>query len=131
MIKIRYKKKKLNMNLIAGVVWSVIAIIKISFTDQSKLSFLTYGWIILAILYLSLYFVQRFTSYMTIENNVISKPIPLPKQIAISDITEIKKFKSGYKLISETKTLAINTEMINEDDLATLHTFLDGIQVKA
>ncbi len=119
------------MNLIAGVVWSVIAIIKISFTDQSKLSFLTYGWIILAILYLSLYFVQRFTSYMTIENNVISKPIPLPKQIAISDITEIKKFKSGYKLISETKTLAINTEMINEDDLATLHTFLDGIQVKA
>ncbi|PNW29200.1 hypothetical protein BKP44_04430 [Formosa algae] len=131
MIKIRYKKRKLNMNLIAGVIWSIIAILNIVFKDKSQISFLTFGWIILAVLYLGLYFVQRFTAYMTIENNVISKLIPLPRHIAIQDITEIKKFKHGYKIISDGKTLAINTEMINEDDLITLNTYLDGIQLKA
>ncbi|WP_159022868.1 hypothetical protein [Formosa sp. L2A11] len=130
MIKIRYKKKKLNMNLIAGILWSVLAISKIVLAEESKFNFLTYGWILLAVLYLGLYAVQRFTAYLIIKDDVISKQIPLPKHIIISDITEIKTFKSGYKIITDSKTLSINTEMINEDDLAKLNSFLDTAQVK-
>ncbi|QDO93895.1 hypothetical protein FNB79_07825 [Formosa sediminum] len=118
------------MNLIAGIIWGIIAILKIIFTDNSNPNFLTYGWIILSVLYLGLYFVQRFGAYLVIEEDGITKTLPFPKQIARQELTQIKTFTAGYKLISDTKTISINTELINTDDLIKLQAFLNDVKLK-
>lgn len=74
-MKILYKKKNVNGNLILGIVWLVFGTISIVFGEGSNP--LNFAWLLLAGVYLVLYFYQKNEKYLTIKNGIIRQNGPL------------------------------------------------------
>ena len=89
-MKIDYKKKHLNVNLIFGIIWLLYGIIKV--IDNEKLNWIDYGWFVLAAIYLGTFFYKKKEKYLTIENEVLSINSPFAKKINLTEIKRIKKF---------------------------------------
>ncbi|CDF78376.1 conserved hypothetical protein [Formosa agariphila KMM 3901] len=131
MIQKIYKKKKHYRNLIYGFVWLLLPLSNFIFNENYNLRWSDYAWFILAILQIGLYFLEHKLTYITITEQVISRYAPFPKHMDISDIIEVKKLPTNYILKSKDKELKINPEYINDNDLAMLNLFLDGLQLKS
>lgn len=70
-MKIKYKKKRLNVNLFIGITWAILGTLAL-FVNE-KMLWRDYGLIILSILYLGLYFYEYKNQYLTIKDGIISK----------------------------------------------------------
>ncbi|MFB9054322.1 hypothetical protein ACFFVB_14640 [Formosa undariae] len=130
MVQKFYKKKKHYRNLIYGFVWFALVFSKFIFNPDYSLRWVDYGWLTLGVSQFGLYFLEHKLAYITITDQVISRYAPFPKHMNISDIVAVTKSPTNYILKSETKTLKINPEYINENDLAKLNSFLDGLAIK-
>ncbi|MFT6842815.1 MAG: hypothetical protein ACJASR_001587, partial [Psychroserpens sp.] len=60
-------------------------------------------WLLLSATYFVLFYVQKYKSYLTIENGLIKENWPFGKKISIADITEIKYFAGDYIVKTDTK----------------------------
>ncbi|PKH69024.1 hypothetical protein CXF59_01785 [Flavobacterium sp. ALD4] len=126
-MKIGYKKRQMNINLILGLIWLVWFFIGILTKD--KLNWTDYGWIVISVMYLSGYFYQRKNKYLTIENGFIKENSPFGKKINLTDIKQIKKFAGDYIIKTEKTELTINTQVIDSNSLAELKNELDKLNV--
>jgi hypothetical protein len=127
-MKIGYKKRQMNINLILGLIWLVWFFIGILTTD--KPNWTNYGWIVISAMYLSLYFYQRQNKYLTIENGFIKENSPFGKKINLTDIKQIKKFAGDYIIKTEKTKLTINTQIIDPNSLAELKNELNKLNVE-
>ena len=128
-MKISYKKKHLTINLILGLVWSVLSVANFIFDDETRI--LDYGFVVIALLYLGLYAYQRHYKYLSIENGIIQEGGPFGKKMEIDTIRKIKKFAGDYILKGENnKELTINTQIIDPKSLNDLDTALHGLNVE-
>jgi hypothetical protein len=123
-MKIKFKKKRLYINLMFGIVWIGLGIFSL-LEDESERWF-DYGYLLAGILYLRHYLYDLNNQYLTIENGTIRKNalFGFRKKIELNDINSIKKFAGDYTLKTETKELKINTELIDEKSLAELNKIL-------
>ena len=87
-MKIRYRKKIVNRNLILGVVWLIFGAVQAIFIEDSN-SF-NYAWFVLSGVYFVLYFNQKNKKYLTIKNGVIKQNWPLGKEMNLKEIKQIK-----------------------------------------
>jgi hypothetical protein len=126
-MKIRFKKKRLKYYLIFGILWLVLGTIAVIFNSEF---FFNYGYLLIGILYVGTYLFENKKQYLTIENGVISKNHLIPKKINLNEIKRIKKFAGDYILKTDSTELRINTELIEENSLATLNNLLDNLNLE-
>ncbi|WP_044403118.1 hypothetical protein [Lacinutrix sp. Hel_I_90] len=127
---IRYKKKKLKINLILGWLWLAFAIIQIFILDYEKESWITYGWLLISIAYIGLYFYHYFNQYLTIENGIIKQNWPFGKKINLADIRKIRHFAGDYIVKSEKSEMTIYLQLIDEASLSDLKTELKKLNAE-
>ena len=126
-MKIRYRKKIVNRNLILGVVWLIFGAVQAIFIEDSNP--FNYAWFVLSGVYFVLYFNQKNKKYLTIKNGVIKQNWPLGKEMNLKEIKQIKHFAGEYILKSETKKLTINIDLIDERSLEELKIELKKLNV--
>ena len=127
-MRIGYKKKHMNINLIFGLIWLVWFFIGILTKDEPNWT--DYGWIVISAMYLIGYFYQRQNKYLTIENGIIKINSPFGKKLNLTEIKRIKKFAGDYILKSDKKDLTINTQIIDPNSLAELNAELEKLNVE-
>jgi hypothetical protein len=86
-MKIAYKKRHLNVNLILGLVWLVWFIVVIFGKEEPN--WIDYGWIFISLLYLGMYVYLKNYKYLTIENGVIKQNGWFEKKINLNEIKRI------------------------------------------
>lgn len=127
-MEIKYKKKPLNVNLISGLFWLIWFFVGVF--RKEKTNWTDYGWIIISLMYLGMYFYQRNYKYLTIENGIINVNVPFGKKLILTEIKRIKKFAGDYILKTDKKELTINTQIIDPNSLAELNGELEKLNVE-
>jgi len=127
-MKIPYKKKQLNINLILGIVWLINGIVQTYFDE--KLRWYNFGWFILSGVYFIIYINQKTKNYLTIENGIIKENYPFGKKINLDEIKLIKHFAGDIILKTEKTELTINTLLIDEKSIPELKTELKKLNVE-
>ena len=126
-MKIKYKKKFLNVNLILGLVWIIWFFVGVYENEESNM--MTYGWIVMPLIYLGMYIYQRKYSYVSIDNDTIRVNGPLGKQLKLNEIKRIKKFAGDYIIKTDRKEMTINTQIIDSSSLKELDAELEKLDV--
>jgi hypothetical protein len=127
-MKIAYKKRHLNVNLILGLVWLVWFIVVIFGKEEPN--WIDYGWIFISLLYLGMYVYLKNYKYLTIENGVIKQNGWFEKKINLNEIKRIKKFAGDYILKTDNKEMTINTQIIEPTSLSELNEELEKLDVE-
>ncbi|APU10245.1 hypothetical protein QYR09_08085 [Cellulophaga lytica] len=127
-MKIRYKKRHLNINLILGIIWLVWFFV-FDF-NKEEMNRTDYGWLVISIAYLSIYFYQKQNKYLTIENGIIKINSPFGRKLNLTEIKRIKKFAGDYIIKTDKKELTINTQIIDPNSLAELNAELEKLNVE-
>lgn len=126
-MKIDYKKRHLNVNLIFGSIWLIYGIIKVNIDETPN--WIDYGWFVFSAIYFGTYFYQKKEKYLTIENEVLRINSPFGKKINLTEIIRIKKFAGDYILKTDNTELKINTQIIDPNSLAELNSELTKLNV--
>jgi len=128
-MKIKYKKKSFIANLIMGSTWIGLFLF-ILFYDKS-VRYWDYGYLVIGITYLGLYFYNKQNQYLEINDNTITKKFIPRKHFNLNKLSAIKRQYGDIKLLSETqKTLCINSQIIDEESLKELNTVLKSFENK-
>jgi len=127
-MKIKYKKRHLNVNLISGFFWLIWFLIGVFGKEEPNWT--DYGWIFISLMYLGLYFYQKNYKYLTIENGIINVNGPFGKKLNLTEIKRIKKFAGDYIIKTDKKELTINTQIIEPNSLAELNAELEKLNVE-
>ena len=127
-MRIAYKKRNLNINLILGIVWLIFGLLSLNYNGENNWT--DYGYLVFGILYLILYFYQIRNKYMTIENGILKINGSFGKKINLTEIKRIKKFAGDYILKTDKKELTINTQIIDPNSLAELNVELEKLNVE-
>ena len=123
-MKIKFKKKRLRVNLIHGIVWITFG--NLSIVTDDEIRWTDYGYLVIGILYVGHYLYDLKNQYLTIENGTIRKNglYGYWKKINLNEINWIKKFPGDYTLKTKQKELKINTELIDKNSLTELNRIL-------
>lgn len=127
-MKIAYKNRHLNLNLISGLIWLVWFFVGVFGKEEPNWT--DYGWIFISLMYLGLYFYQKNYNYLTIENGTINVNGPFEKKLNLTEIKRIKKFAGDYILKTAKNELTINTQIIDTNSLAKLNAELEKLNVE-
>jgi hypothetical protein len=127
-MKIGYKKKHLNVNLILGLVWFIWFFVGVYVKEEQN--WIDYGWIFMSLMYLGLYFYQKNYKYLSIENGTIAVEGPLGKKMNLNEVKRIKKFAGDYILKTDKKELTINTRIIEPNALSKLDAELEKLSLE-
>ncbi len=127
-MKIGYKKRHLNINFILGIIWLVWFFV-FDF-NKEEMNWTDYGWLVISIAYLSIYFYQKKYKYVSIENGILTVNGPIGKKLNLTEIKRIKKFAGDYILKTDKKELTINTQIIDPNSLAELNAVLGKLNVE-
>lgn len=126
-MRIKYKKRQLNVNLVFGVFWLAFGLLSL-FTKENT-SWTDYGYLVISVMYFALYYYQRQQGYLMIENGVMRINGSFGKKIKLTDIKEIKKFAGDYIIKTDKKELGINTQLMDPKSLVALDEELAKLNV--
>ena len=127
-MKIRYKKKQVNLNLFLGIVWLANAIVQTVVNENP--SWFDYIWYLLSGFYLIAFFYQKKEKYLTIENGIIKQNWPFGKKLNLTEIKRIRHFAGEYILKTELKQMKINIGLIEDESLSDLKSELKKLNVE-
>lgn len=125
---IRFKKKRLYINLGLGIMWSFFGISKI-FLSEEEPSWIDYGFLLIGVLYLLLFYYEYKNQYLFVGNGIIKENGFLGKKLEIDKINQIRKFAGEYILKSEEKEMRININSIEKDSLHDLEQELEKLKM--
>ena len=128
-MKIRFKKKRLYINLILGLLW--IGIVVFSLLEDESLRWTDYGYLVAGIVYLGHYLYDINNQYLTIENGSIRKNVlyGFGKKINVNEINRIEKYGVDYIIRTLEKELKINTGLIEEKSLEEFNEILKKLNL--
>ena len=128
-MKIRFKKNRLYINLILGLVWTGLGVF--SLVEDESLRWTDYGYLIVGILYLGHYLYDLNNQYLTIENGSIRKNVlyGFGKKINVNEINRIEKYAGDYIIRTLEKELKINTGLIEEKSLEEFNEILKKLNL--
>ena len=127
-MKIRYKKKQINLNLFLGIVWLANAIIQTVVNEIP--SWFDYIWYLLSGFYLIAYFYQKKEKYLTIENGTIKQNWPFGKKLNLTEIKRIRHSAGEYILKTEFNEMKINIGLIEDESLSDLKSELKKLNTE-
>ncbi|OBX24355.1 MULTISPECIES: hypothetical protein [Bizionia] len=127
MLIIKYKNKRLYINLLFGSIWVILGI----FTswEAGKFRWSNYFYIIFGVIYLGIYFWEFKNQYLTITDNFIKNNSLFGKKILLKDIIHVKKVFGDYIIKTDQKELSINMSLVHADSKAELDAFINSINL--
>ena len=125
-MKITFKKKHLNSSLFYGFFFTVIVLIMLKSNQDPWHAILS---IVLPILYVAKYFLQKHYQYLTLDKGVIKVNHLFGKEIKMTEINQIEKYAGTYIIKTDTKKLSIDTHIIEKKSLIALNTVLENLNV--
>jgi len=129
-MKIQYKKKKLKINLIFGLIWLIFAIVQLFVVDYQSNGWIKYGWLGISLMFITMYFYEYFNQYLTIKDGFIKVNSPFGTRLNLNEIKQIKMFAGDFILKTNEKELTINTQLIDSKSLVLLKTELEKLNVE-
>ena len=128
-MKIRFKKKRLYINLILGLVWTGLGVF--SLLEDESLRWTDYGYLLAGILYIGHYLYDLNNQYLTIENGSIRKNVlyGFGNKINVNEINRIEKYAGDYIIRTLEKELKINTGLIEEKSLEEFNEILKKLNL--
>jgi high-affinity Fe2+/Pb2+ permease len=126
-MKIKYKKEPLIVYLTAGFFWFMF--FNVILFEKEELNWIDYGWIVMSIIYLGIFFYRKKYYYLTIINDNIRVNGPLGKELKLTEIKRIKKFAGDYIIKTDQKEIIINTQIIDSSSLKELDAELEKLDV--
>ena len=128
-MKIRFKKNRLYINLILGLVWTGLGVF--SLLEDESLRWTDYGYLVAGILYLGHYLYDLNNQYLTIENGSIRKNVlyGFGKKINVNEINRIEKYAGDYIIRTLEKELKINTGLIEEKSFEEFNEILKKLNL--
>jgi high-affinity Fe2+/Pb2+ permease len=126
-MKIKYKKEHLIVYLTAGFFWFMF--FNVILFEKEELRSLDYGWIVMSLIYLGIFFYRKKYYYLTIINDNIRVNGPLGKELKLTEIKRIKKFAGDYIIKTDQKEIIINTQIIDSSSLKELDAELEKLDV--
>ena len=105
---VKFKKKRLIVNLVLGVVWFTLGLISV-FTEED-VRWSNYLYLFTGALYTAHFLYDYFNQYLSIEDNTITvnKLYSWKNKMKLDEITSIKKFAGDYTLISKANKVLIS-----------------------
>ena len=79
-----------------------------------------YGWLIISLAHLWLYFQNKNYHYLSIDHEFIRENLLFGKKISVKDIEWVRKFAGYYILKTDQKKMTINTHIIDSKSLTVL-----------
>jgi hypothetical protein len=128
-MKIRFKKKRLYINLILGLVWAGLGVF--SLLEDKSLRWTDYGYLLAGIVYLGHYLYDLNNQYLTIENGSIRKNVlyGFGNKINVNEINRIEKYAGDYIIRTLEKELKINTGLIEAKSLEEFNEILKKLNL--
>jgi hypothetical protein len=128
-MKIRFKKKRLYINLILGLVWTGLGVF--SLLEDESLRWTDYGHLVAGILYIGHYLYDLNNQYLTIENGSIRENLlyGFGNKINVNEINRIEKYAGDYIIRTLEKELKINTGLIEEKSLEEFNEILKKLNL--
>ena len=128
-MKIFPKKRILYPNLFFGVLWLIYGVYR--FISSNKFQWLSYGYIIISILYLLHFFYFVYKPILIVENNrIIYNDLFKSKIFKLDEIVRIKKFAGDYTIFTETDKIKINTQVFEKESLEELNMILENLHLE-
>ncbi|SFN49658.1 hypothetical protein SAMN04487989_101829 [Bizionia echini] len=124
---IKYKNRRLYVNLIIGLVWIILGILTSWAAEYSRWS--NYFYIIIGVIYLGIYVWEFKNQYLTITDSFIKNNSLFGKKILLQDIIQVKKIFGDYVLKTKHKEFSINMNMVHDHSKAELVTFINSIKL--
>lgn len=125
-MKIAYKKKHLIVNLFLGIMWLVLAFLNFNYGETN---WINYGYLVIALLYLTRWFYQYQNQYLTIDKGIIKENWPFGKEINLDEIQQIKYFAGDLILKTNNSQITINKQLIDEKSFTDLENELKGLNI--
>ncbi len=128
---VKFKKKRLIINLILGIVWFLLGLISV-FTEEN-IRWSNYLYLITGALYTAHFLYDYYNQYLKIEDNIITvnKLYSWKNKIKLDEIISIKKFAGDYTLISKANKVVINNTLVDADSLNELLLVLSKLDLPA
>ena len=128
-MKIIFKKKRLYINLILGIIWSGFGVFNLLEDDNLRWS--NYGFLTIGIFYIIHYLYDLINQYLTIENGTIRKNVlyGFGKKINLNEINRIENYAGDYILRTVRKELKINTKFIEQKSLVEFNEILKKLDL--
>ncbi|OWK73477.1 hypothetical protein CBW16_08155 [Flavobacteriaceae bacterium JJC] len=127
-MKFSYANKRLYLNLVLGILWTIIG--SSYFFEKENMKWNHYLFIVLGLLYLMMFAYEYLNKYFEITNEKI-KLFSIPqKEIKISDIEEVKYYADEYTFKTENKSLKIVKSQVNKTQLSELENFFTNLQTE-
>lgn len=127
-MNIRYKKKEGYLYLILGILLLANGFRNVIFSEN--IGWFDYIWFLFGILYLGSFFIQLSRKYLIIENGIIKQNWPFGKKLKLDEIKRIKHFGGVYILKTESKSMKIDIQAIDEKSLPDLKSELKKLNVQ-
>ena len=130
MTKIKFKKKKLYLNLLLGSIWVVLG--TLGFILDEELNVFEYIYIACGALYLFHFFYDFKYQYLKIEYNTIQKNFLYGgsnKKIKFEDIVEVEKTYLNYVLKTENEKIQVNADLIEEESYKEFKSILFSLDL--
>ena len=125
-MKITFKKRHLNSNLIYGLLFMVTGLIILKSNQDPWHAVFS---ILLPILYVAKYFLLKHYKYLTLDKGVIKVNNLFGKQIKMVEINQIEKYAGKYIIKTDKKKLSIDTHIIEKKSLIALNAALENLNV--
>jgi hypothetical protein len=125
-MKITFKKRHLNSNIFYGFFFMVPGLIMLKSNQAPWHAILS---ILLPILYVAKYSLQKHDQYLTLDKGVIKVNILFCKEIKMTEINQIEKYAGTYIIKTDKKKLSIDTHIIDKKLLMALNVALESLNV--
>lgn len=126
-MKIRYSKNRIFFNGALGATFAIIGTIK---AFEGTAGFIHYVQLILGILMVGSFFLERKFQYLNIEDGILTKYRLRKKTIHLDRIIRIQSLPGKIKLYTSDESLRINTGIIEEDSLKEFYRVLGSLELE-
>lgn len=125
MTRFFYRKKYLRTQLFFGIFWMLWFFLQL-FTGSA--SWITWGWLVMALVYLGTYGYQVKFGYLNLKDNTLYISGPFGKSISLNEGIHVKEFAGDFILTGTTgKKLTINTLILDSESKIQLQSILEKV----
>ncbi|MDC6389445.1 hypothetical protein PP182_12180 [Maribacter sp. PR1] len=131
-MKIKFKKKRLYIHLVLGLIWIGLAILRI--WEEGNAGWMDYGFLLVGTLYLGHFLYDSYHQYIVIKNEIVRKNMlyGFETKMVLDEITSVQN-TSGYYILktkTKTKSLKIDLALVEVESLIRLKSFLENLKLQ-
>ena len=127
-MKIKYSKSRGFLNGALGATFAISGILKVY---EGTAEFFHYIQLVLGLLMVASFFLERKLQYLVIGNGRLTKNFFIRKTIQLDEIKSIKTLPGRIKLATPDKKLGINTSVIDEESIKDLYRVLGSLELES